>query len=151
MLLQSAVAVERDMVGKDSDGLLIGGVVELRNNCSCALLAASNAAAADCASAFDLGAEEKNCTILLGLPEFVLNRLPPFSVGGEKDGQGVEGELLRKGFDCRRGMASRVRGRDPVKKMYGSVRRLLEDANVCLCGVVLSTKLKCLPPGMYYY
>jgi hypothetical protein len=34
MLMQSAVAVEREMVGKDSDGLLIGGVVELRNNCS---------------------------------------------------------------------------------------------------------------------
>jgi len=105
MLLQSAVAVEREMVGKDSDGVLIGGVVELRNNCSCALLAASNAAAADCASAFDLGVVEKNCAILLGFPETVLNRLPPFSVGGEKDGQGVEGALLGKGFDDRRGMA----------------------------------------------
>jgi hypothetical protein len=47
ILLESAVAVERDIVGRDSDALLIGGVVELRNNCSCALLAASNAAAAD--------------------------------------------------------------------------------------------------------
>jgi hypothetical protein len=105
ILLQSAVAVEREMVGKDSDGVLIGGVVELRNNCSCALLAASNAAAADCASAFDLGVVEKNCAILLGFPETVLNKLPPFSDGGEKDGQGVEGALLGKGFDDRRGMA----------------------------------------------
>ncbi len=108
ILLQSAVAVEREMVGNDSDGLLIGGVVELRNSCSCALLAASNAAAADCASAFDLGAVVKNCAILLGFPEADLNRPPPFSVGGEKDGQGVGGALLGKGFEGRRGMARGV-------------------------------------------
>ena len=36
-----------------------------------------------------------------------LTRLPPFSVCGEKDGQGVGGELLRNGFDNRRGMAGR--------------------------------------------
>ncbi len=110
MLLQSAVAVEREMVGKDSDGLLIGGVVEFKNNCSCALLAASKAAAADCASALDLGVVEKNWAIRLGFPDVVLKRLPPFSVGGEKDGQGVDGELLRKGFDSRRGMARRAVG-----------------------------------------
>ena len=104
-MLESAVAVEREIVGKDSDGVLIGGVVELRKSCSCALLAASNAAAADCASAFDLGVVEKNCAIRLGFPDAVLNRLPPFSFGGEKDGQGVEGELLRKELDSRRGMA----------------------------------------------
>lgn len=103
MLLQSAVAVEREIVGRDNEGLLIGGVVELRNNCSWALLAASNAAAADCASAFDLGVEKK-CAIRLGLPTVVLNTLPPFSFGGEKDGQGVDGELVRKELDCRRGM-----------------------------------------------
>lgn len=99
------MAVEREIVGKDSDGLLIGGVVELRKSCSCALLAASNAAAADCASAFDFGAVEKNCAMRLGFPEAVLNRPPPFSARGEKEGQGVDGEVLRRGFDSRRGMA----------------------------------------------
>ena len=108
-MLESAVAVERDIVGKDSDGVLIGGVFELRNNCSCALLAASSAAAADCASDFDLDVVEKNCAILPGFPDAVLNRLPPFSFGGEKDGQGVDGELLRKGFDSLRGMAKGAR------------------------------------------
>jgi hypothetical protein len=110
ILLESAVAVESEMVGNDSDALLIGGVIELRNNCSCALLAASNAAAADCASAFDFGVVEKNCAILLGFPDADLNKLPPFSFGGEKDGQGVGGELLRKGFDSRRGMARDLQG-----------------------------------------
>jgi hypothetical protein len=124
MLVESAVAVEREMVGKDSDGLLIGGVVELRNNCSCALLAASNAAAADCASAFDLGVVEKNCAILLGFPDAVLNRLPPFSFGGEKDGQGVDGVLLRKGFDSRRGMARR--GLENGGRQYGCISVLVD-------------------------
>lgn len=44
----------------------------------------------------------------LGLPDAVLNRVPPFSFGGEKDGQGIEGELLAKEFENRRGMASDV-------------------------------------------
>lgn len=157
MLVESAVAVEREMVGKDSDGLLIGGVVELRNNCSCALLAASNAAAADCASAFDLGVVEKNCAILLGFPDAVLNRLPPFSFGGEKDGQGVDGVLLRKGFDSRRGMARR--GLEKrwaaiwmylyVGRLFGVLRTAEEQvgfvlleivewgANVYVCGAVM--------------
>lgn len=106
-MLQSAVAVEREIVGSDNDGVLIGGVIELRNNCSCARLAASNAAAADWASALDLGVE-KNCAIRLGLTIVVLNELLLFSFGGEKDGHGVDGELVRKGFDCRRGMAQLV-------------------------------------------
>ena len=102
------MAVESDMVGKDSDGVLIGGDVELRKSCSCARLAASNAAAADCASALDLGVEEKNCAILLGFPGTVLKRLPPFSERGEKDGQGVEGELLVAVIEFRRGIAISV-------------------------------------------
>lgn len=121
MLLESAVAVERDIVGKDSDGVLIGGVVEFRNSCSWALLAASSAAAADCASDFDLGVVEKNCAILLGFPDAILNRLPPLSFGGETDGQGVEGELLRKGFDSLRGMA-REAGRRKMRRS-GSAER----------------------------
>ena len=105
MFAESAVAVESDMVGKDSDAVLIGGVVELRKACSRALLAASSAAAALCASAFDLGDVEKNWAILLALADVVFTRLPPFSGWGEKDGHGVGGELLRKLFESRRGMA----------------------------------------------
>ena len=105
MLAESAVAVESDIVGNDSDAVLIGGLLEFRNACSCALLAASNAAAAVCASAFDFGDVEKKCAILLAFACVVLTRLPLFSVCGEKDGQGVGGELLRNGLDNRRGMA----------------------------------------------
>ena len=34
MLAASAVAVESEMVGKDSDAVLIGGVVEFKKACS---------------------------------------------------------------------------------------------------------------------
>lgn len=105
MLAESAVAVESEIVGKDSDAVLIGGLVEFRKACSCALLAASSAAAAVCASALDFGDVEKKCAILLAFAWVVLTRLPPFSVCGEKEGQGVGGELLRNGLDKRRGMA----------------------------------------------
>jgi hypothetical protein len=109
MLAESAVAVESEIVGKDSDAVLIGGLVELRKACSCALLAASSAAAAVCASALDFGEVEKKCAILLAFAWVVLTRLPPFSVCGEKEGQGVGGELLRNGLDKRRGMAEERR------------------------------------------
>jgi hypothetical protein len=105
MLVESAVAVESEIVGKDSDAVLIGGLVEFRKACSWALLAASSAAAAVCASALDFGDVEKKCAILLAFAWVVLTRLPPFSVCGEKEGQGVGGELLRNGLDKRRGMA----------------------------------------------
>ena len=107
MLAESAVAVESEIVGKDSDAVLIGGLVEFRNACSCALLAASSAAAAVCASALDFGDVEKKCAILLAFACVFLTRLPALSVCGEKDGQGVGGELLRNGLDNRRGMAGR--------------------------------------------
>jgi len=106
MLEESARAVDKDMVGKDSEGVLMGGVPEFRNACSCALLAASSAAAAVCAS-LPLGDVEKNCAILLALAEVDLTILTPFSFG-DKDGQGVGGELLEKGFESRRGMATEV-------------------------------------------
>lgn len=80
---------------------------ELRNACSWALLAASNAAAAVCASCLLLGEVEKKWAILLAFAEVCLTKvLPPFSAG-EKDGQGVVGELL-KAWDNRRGMAKLV-------------------------------------------
>lgn len=108
MLVESAVAVDKDIIGKDSDAVLIGGVCELRNACSCCRLAASRAAAADCAS-FDFGDVEKNCAILDAFAEVDLTRLPPlslaFSLKAGKGGKGPGGELLPKGFDTRRGMA----------------------------------------------
>ena len=107
MLAESAVAVESDIVGKDSDAVLIGGLIEFKNACSCALLAARSAAAAVCASAFDFGEVEKKCAILLAFACVDLTKLPPLSVCGEKDGHGVGGELLRSGLDDRRGMAGR--------------------------------------------
>ena len=46
MFEESARAVDRDIVGNESVGLLMGGFVAFKNACSCALLAASSAAAA---------------------------------------------------------------------------------------------------------
>ena len=46
----------------------------------------------------------KKLAILLAFADVDLTKLGPFSLG-EKDGHGVVGELLRKGFDNRRGMA----------------------------------------------
>lgn len=106
MLVESARAVDNEIVGNDSDAELIGEY-EFKNACSCALLAASSAAAADCASALFLGDVVKNWAILLAFADVFLTKAPPFSFG-EKDGQGMVlvGELL-KGFDRRRGMAKR--------------------------------------------
>lgn len=74
----SARAVEREMVGKDSCAELIGGDAEFRKACSCALLAASSAAAAERAS-FDLGEVEKKFVSRVRDLEFVLTEKPPFS------------------------------------------------------------------------
>ena len=104
MFAESAVAVDREIVGNDSEAVLIGGEVELRNACSCWRLAASSAAAADWAS-FDLGDVEKNCAILDAFADVDLTRLPPFSLTfslkAGKGGKGEGGELLLKGFDTR--------------------------------------------------
>lgn len=104
MLDESARAVDREMVGRESDAVLMGGEAEFRKACSWALLAASRAAAALWASCLLLG-EVKKCAILLALAEVDLTRPGPFSFG-VKEGHGVGGELLRKGFDRRRGMAN---------------------------------------------
>jgi hypothetical protein len=105
IIWESALAVVKEMLGTDREAFVMGGVpAEFRKACSCALLAASSAAAADWASCLLLGEVEKNCAILLALAEVDLTKvLPPFS-RGEKDGQGVGGELL-KALDNRRGMA----------------------------------------------
>lgn len=105
--MESARAVESEMLGSDSDGLLIGGEPEAKKACSWALLAASRAAAAVCASLV-LGEVEKKCAILLAFWEVLLTKLPPFSTDGVKDGQGVGGELLNKEVETRRGMARQI-------------------------------------------
>lgn len=101
---ESARAVEREIVGKDRVALLMPGLEEFRNACSCALLAASSAAAALSYLALSFGEEEKNWAILLDLLA-VGDLAPPFSVA-EKDGQGIGGELLKLIFENRRGMAN---------------------------------------------
>ena len=112
-MAESAVAVEREMVGKESDAVLIGGDVEFRKACSCARLAASSAAAAVCASAFDLGVAEKNWAILLAFACVDLTNAPPLSLCGERDGQGVGGEVPRRevDIDIRRAIARCRAGR----------------------------------------
>lgn len=104
---ESACAVDREIEGREREAMVIGGVpAELRKACSWALLAASRAAAAVCASCLLLGDVEKNWTILPALADVDLTKvLPPFSEG-EKDGHGVGGELLRA-LDSRRGMAKK--------------------------------------------
>jgi hypothetical protein len=104
MFALSAVAVEREIVGKDSNAELIGGDAELLNDCCWAALAARRAAVADCASGFDLGEVENNWTSRFVFDAGVFCRMPPFSSDGEKDGR-VMGELLVKGFVGRRGIA----------------------------------------------
>ena len=59
MFVASAVAVESEIVGNDRDAELICGVFDSRKSCSCCLLAANNAAAADWASLV-FGEVEKN-------------------------------------------------------------------------------------------
>lgn len=138
------------MVGKDSDAVLIGGVTEFKKACSCALLAASSAAAAVCASAFDLGDVEKKCAILLALACVALAKLPPFSLWAVKDGQGVGGELLRNGFDNRRGMANRVfceepiqNGRDATDEVERPSSRIAEAQHVGSRSVRVATYVGC--------
>ena len=122
MLAESARAVDKEIVGRESEALLIGGVAELRNACSCALLAANSAAAALWASCLLLG-EVKNCAILLALAEVVLTNPGPLSLG-ERDGHGVGGELLRKGFDNRRGMAEDLEGSERMLCSSNDAQRL---------------------------
>lgn len=140
----SALAVDSDIVGRDSVGLLIPGLdVEFRNACSCALLAAKSAAAALLYLSLSFGVVVKNCAILLGLLKGD-DLLPPFSEG-EKDGQGIGGELLRILFENdRRGMAEiqsrclavKVQENARIGVSFESVKLLCSVDSIICCFVV---------------
>jgi hypothetical protein len=101
MMGLSAVAVESEMVGRDSEAELIGGTVV-----DCGFPPAARSAA--CAlgiSVFDLGEVENSWVRRLALEVEALVRRPPFSEVDEKDGRLEVGELLVKGFAGRRGIA----------------------------------------------
>ena len=101
MFVLSAVAVERDIVGSDSDAELICDDGELWRPCCCA--AARRAAVADCASLLDLGEVEKYWANLFDLDGFALISSPPFSMFVEEmvpDG----GKALANGLVKRRGI-----------------------------------------------
>lgn len=77
----SAVAVDKEMVGKDSDAELIGGdAFELAP-------AGWGVACFIWASALDLGEDEKNWVRRLDLTDGALVAMPPFPEEGEKDGE----------------------------------------------------------------
>lgn len=105
MLELSAVAVDSEMVGRDREAELIGGVELLGGGV--VPLAARRAACADEVSALDLGEVEKSWLRRFDLEVEALAGIPLFSEEGEKewDGGFVEEELLVKGFVGRRGIA----------------------------------------------
>ena len=93
----SAVAVDNDIVGKDSDGELIWADGELRTNCCCAAAAARREAVAVCASAFDLGDVEKKLANFFTRGEEALRCNSIFSLN-MVELVAVDGVLLAKGF-----------------------------------------------------
>lgn len=89
----SAVAVDREIVGKDSEAELIGGVATF----DCEIpLAASRDACAVCGSDLDLGDVAKSWLRRFDL-DGALTGIPPFSE--DKDGElAEEEEVLAKRF-----------------------------------------------------
>jgi hypothetical protein len=100
MLGLSAVAVDSEIVGKDSDAKLIGGVLLLGGVVP---LAARRAAWAAEGSTLDLGEVEKSWLKRLVLDVGAFMGMPPFSE--EEKEEFVGEELLAKGFVGRRGIA----------------------------------------------
>lgn len=96
----SAVAVDKDIVGKDSDAELIGGVDELSGFTP----VDREVACAGCGSALDLGETEKSWDRRWDLTEGALMAIPPFPDEGEEDG-GLEGVSLEELLLNRRGIA----------------------------------------------
>ena len=89
----SALAVDKDMVGNESDGELICWEGELTKACCC--VAARRAAVAVCVSLFDFGELEKKFGNFLTLGEDALLVSSYFSLYMIVV---EEGELLAKGF-----------------------------------------------------
>jgi hypothetical protein len=102
MLGLSAVAVESEMVGRDSEAELIGGGAVVDSGFP---PAERSAACALGTSVFDLGGVENSWVRRLALDVEALVGRPPFSEDDEKDGGLEGGELLVKGFVGRRGIA----------------------------------------------
>jgi hypothetical protein len=101
----SAVAVDREIVGKDSDAELIGG--ELLG-----LFPLVDRDVAGIDSLF-LGEDEKSWDRRLDLTEGALMAIPPFPEEGEKDGELVEvslEELLLNRRGIAEGSSEAVRG-----------------------------------------
>ena len=90
----SALAVDKDMVGNDSDGELICGEGELTK--PCCWVAARRAAVAVCISLFDFGEVEKKLPNLFTLGEDALRGSSCFSLYVVVEVE--DGEVLTKGF-----------------------------------------------------
>lgn len=80
MLALSALAVDNEIVGNDSDGELICAEGELIRACCCAAAAASRADVAVCVSLLDLGEGEKKLVNFLTRGEDVLRGSSFFSL-----------------------------------------------------------------------
>jgi 2-hydroxychromene-2-carboxylate isomerase len=103
MLGLPAVAVDKEMVGRDSDAELIGGATGLGWKLP---LAAWRADWAD-GSDLDLGDVEKSWVKRFGLDVEALMAIPPFPEVGEKEG-GLEESLAKEGEVAdRRGIAGK--------------------------------------------
>lgn len=101
ILWLSAVAVDREIVGRDNEAELIGTAVLSE---WLALLAARRLACAVEGSALDLGDVENNWLRRFDFVGYLIE-IPPFSAVVEEDA-GVVEELLEKVFDSRRVIAS---------------------------------------------
>jgi hypothetical protein len=105
MFALSAVAVDKEMLGRESDAELIDGLVGFREVGCSAALAASSADWAVCVSGLDLGEVENSWVNRLDFPVAGLIEMPPFSSADEKDGKLAVVELVANGLVGRRGIS----------------------------------------------
>lgn len=98
MFALSALAVDKEIVGKDSEGELICWEGELRRDCCWAAAAARRAEVAVWTSVFDLGEVEKNWASLFPLEVDGLRGKSRFSSRAEEFKATVVGQVLANGF-----------------------------------------------------
>lgn len=98
----SALAVDREIVGKDSEGKLIPGEGEAKKVCCWAAAAARRADVAVWTSALDFGEVEKNWTNLFARE---VDGRRDSSFFSSKVGEVVAGQVLAKMFIGLRGIA----------------------------------------------